>query len=225
MRPLPSLLSAVILAVAGTAAHSAELERAPELPDLSFRSVSQSHSTAAPVPGVPVAEQAKAAACPVLDLSGAQLANKGAFNTDKKIVIGGSTVGTIDSEDGESVYKDAHGNVAAKKAADGAVTDCSGAKIGSIEERYASEASVFTIKDAAGQIVAQTGAVDDIGFVLPNAARVDKDHWYSDTVTLTIRPGFDPRLVALASAQNTASVYKRAAQRRSEREPAGGHRL
>lgn len=227
MKPQWSSLSAVILAVAGSAAvNAASFERAPELPDLSFRSISQSHSDAPVVSGAPVSEKAKAAACPVLDLNGAKISNKGAFNTDKEITIGDKKVGEIDSDGGEYVYKDALGNVAARKAPDGAVTDCSGKKIGAIEESYSSDASAFTLKDADGKTLAQTGAFDDIGFTMSsggkNVAKIDKDHWYSDTVTLAIAKGLDPRLVAIASAQNTSSVYKRASARRQERGPMGG---
>jgi hypothetical protein len=226
-------LAVAFITALGPSAFAGGSERALELPDLAqFREALGALPAPASVPGVVVGGARAAAgdlACPVLDLQGATI-GRGWFENTYTVKIGGSEEGTIKAEGNGHVYRDAFGNVAAKSS-NGVVTDCSGHKIGSIEETAGDSASSFKIRNAEGGLVAVTPATDgsDIEFLDyagKTMAWVKDDSGWVDRVKLSMTDKADPRLVAITVAMNQAAVYKRSAERRRERmgdRPHGRH--
>jgi hypothetical protein len=170
-----------------------------------------------------------AAACPILGLSGATI-GRGLFSMDYDVKIGDQKVGSIGTEGSGYAFKDAAGRIIAKSAGDGKVTDCSGAVIGSIAEEAGKDASAFTIAGPDGKTIGRTGAVSESSFKIAGptgteVASVASDHWLLDRVKLQIAQA-DPRLVAIVAVMNNAAAYRRAGERRRERQiDHGGRRV
>lgn len=212
---------------------AAGVERAPELPDLSeFHQ--RLGDVAAPAAVPARAAAAKAVGCPVLDLQGATI-GRGVFEMTYEVKLNDAVFGAIKGDSDGYTYKDNYGNTAAKSTTvkiDGGtrseVTDCSGNKIGSIEEAVGLDSSDFVIFDAAGKIVAQTGWTSSSSISLRTAtgetiAEAKNAHWLLDKVQLSLTPKADPRMVAITSVMNNAAAYRRSAERRRERMADGPH--
>ena len=231
------LLAITVIAASAVAPAlaAAQAARAPELPDLSqFRE--RLHDVAVPEVVAPRAAPAaaKVLGCPVLDLQGATLSRAGIFTDTFDVKLGGKTYGAISSEGDGYTYRDAYGNIAAKTTVTTAkwgtkseVTDCAGKKIGSIQEEITSDYSNFTISDAAGTPLANTGWTDSSSVSLKTGAgesiaKIEKPHWYSDSYTLRLTAKADPRVAAIVAVMNNSAGYRRSRERRRDREPHGG---
>ena len=228
------LFALAVIAGSITPALAAGGERAPELPGLAefHERMSDIAAPAAAAPRLP--SSAKAVGCPVLDLQGAKVGRSGIFSDSFDVQLGGKTYGAISPEADGYAYRDGYGNIAAKTAVSktswgtkSEVTDCSGRKIGAIQEEIGSGSSNFTVLDAAGTPLANTGWTDSTSIKLKTAsgesiAEIEKEHWYSDSYSLKLTPKADPRVTALVAVMNNAAAYRRSAERRRDREPHGG---
>ncbi len=157
--------------------------------------------------------------CAVMNLDGATI-SRGVFSSDFDVENGGSKIGVVDSGSKGWTLKNGSA-VAASIVSDGSVVivkDCSGNVIGSVVESASSEQSHFTIKDAAGNAVAQSGWVDGHSMVLKGAGgmvSVLNSHWLIDSYTISIH-GVDQRLAAAAVLMNNAALYRRSGERNRE---------
>ncbi|MBI3553204.1 MAG: hypothetical protein HY077_11970 [Elusimicrobia bacterium] len=233
--PTPLLIS-VVLSLAPCFA--AELERAPELPDLSrFQSALRETPAPAAAPAK-MAEPAKPAGCPVPDLNGGAI-GRGFFSSAYDVKIKDQAAGKISYEDGEYVFKDASGNLVAKTATKKAswgtksvVTDCSGAKIGVIQEEFDSSRSNFTVSDGQGEPYANTGWTNASSVALKSVsgetvASVKNASSFADKFTVSLTPKADGRIIALVGVMNSSAGYRRSNEARRERMgegPRGGGR-
>lgn len=159
-------------------------------------------------------------ACPALRLSGAKI-GRGPLSNDFDIKNGAGSIGEVDYRSDRFEIK-LGGATAAKAVIAGSiatVTDCGGAVVGTVQEVEGSGSSYFVIKDAAGQIVAQSGWVDDYTFALRGAggsATMQEDSGMLSTGWTVSTEGLDDRLAATASLMNHGAIMRRAAERRRE---------
>lgn len=145
--------------------------------------------------------------------------SRGVFSTDFTVEEGGREIGKI--EVNSSGYVIRSGSAIAAKSEGSAIKDCSGAVIGSVEETAGDGSSVFTIKDAAGNVVAQSGSVDGTSMILKGAGgmvAVQNNHWLIDSYKMSAS-GVDSRLAAMAVVMNNSALYRRSAQRRRDNPP------
>jgi hypothetical protein len=150
--------------------------------------------------------------------------SRGAFSNDLTIEAKGSKIGEIENTGSGWVIK--NGSAVAARTSGSAVLDCSGAVIGYVEELAGPDSSSYAIKDAAGNIVAASGAVDDGDMVLKGNGgmiAVRESGFFSSNYKVDVS-GVDARLAAVAVAVNNAAQWRRSAQRRRDnpREPHGG---
>jgi hypothetical protein len=164
-----------------------------------------------------------AAGCAVMNLSDVVI-GRGAFSSDYTIEANGSRIGEIEASGNGYVIKS--GGAVAARSNGSTVTDCSGKVIGFVEELAGSDASSYAIKDAAGNIVAASGSVDDGDMVLKGTGgmiAVRESGFFSSNYKVDVS-GVDARLAAVAVVLNNAAQWRRSAQRRRDNphEPHGG---
>jgi len=158
-----------------------------------------------------------AAGCAVLKLDDVVI-SRGVFSSDFTVESGGREIGKIEKSGPDIVIRS--GSAVSAKTSGAAVTDCSGAVIGSVEELMGDDSSSFVIKNAAGQIVAASGDVDGHSMVLRGSGgmvSVQNNHWLKDSYKVTVS-GVDARLAAVAVMRNNAALYRRSSERRRERQ-------
>lgn len=150
--------------------------------------------------------------------------SRGVFSSDFTVEAGGSEIGKIEvNRDG---YVIRNGSAVAAKTSGATVTDCSGAVIGSVEELAGDSSSSFVIKNAAGAIIAASGNVDGHSMVLKGTGgmvSVQNNHWLIDSYKVSTS-GVDARLAAIAVVLNNSALYRRAGERRRERDMDRPHR-
>lgn len=166
---------------------------------------------------------ARPASCPVLDLAGATV-GRGLFESEYTVKIGDQEVGKVSSSGGGLSYT-AGGASQAKITLSSSgdtktatVVGCDGAVIGKIVELQGSDSSSFSVLDAAGSVLAQSGNVDSTTWSLSGAggsASIANAHWLVDRYALSMS-GIDGRLVLTAAILNNQALYRRSAQRRRD---------
>ena len=181
-----------------------------------FRREMREHRVAEPraVEITPTPVDAKG--CAVLKLDEVVI-SRGVFSSDFTVESQGREIGKI--ETGSGYVLKAGSAVAAMSSASGSVvTDCAGKVLGWVEEAAGADSSRFTIRDASGRVVADSGDVDGTAMILKGSGgmiAVSNNHWLIDSYKVSVQ-GLDARLAAMAVMRNNAALYRRSAQRRRD---------
>lgn len=165
---------------------------------------------------VEIKTETDATGCAILKLDDIVI-SRGVFSSDFTVEAGGREIGKIESG---SEYTIKSGSAVSARTNGSAVLDCSGKVLGFVEELAGDSSSSFAIKSASGQIVATSGNVDSHSMVLRGAGgmvSVQNNHWLKDSYKVTVQ-GVDARLATIAVMRNNAALYRRAAERRRERQ-------